>query len=375
MQTTEAQSVDAESEARIREVIGRWEPARKDCLVLGMTPDASLRRYFRVRWDSGRPASALAMVFLSLAVPEAVGKHAVNSYDSYVQLTHFLSRHGVSVPTLYFESEAPPILILEDLGDVMLADVLLGRAGQANPEDRLARLYSRACEIIVEIQRIPSESGFFPFERGFTEEIYVNEMSETLDFLLRPLDASPDRYRVFEEASALIADELGSFPKILAHRDFHSWNLMVDPSEQVRVIDFQDALLATGSYDLVSLLNDRDADSALGDRLYVQLVQGFYTAAGSRADFYAEYDRALLQRDLKVAGRFAKLSTVRGLTTYAAWIPGTLRRIGRTLERITASGGQHALYGSLLELLCDHFPEVKAGALNPLRFDAPKASE
>jgi len=37
----------------------------------------------------------------------------------------------------------------------------------------------------------------------------------------------------------------------LNHRDYHSWNLMIQ-DEAVRVIDFQDALMAPPQYDLAS---------------------------------------------------------------------------------------------------------------------------
>ena len=56
------------------------------------------------------------------------------------------------------------------------------------------------------------------------------------------------------------------------HRDYHAWNLQVDPRGRVRVIDFQDALLGPALYDLASLCTDRDSDRFVDPELEASLV-------------------------------------------------------------------------------------------------------
>jgi len=349
------------------EVLNRWSPTLRDLRISPLTPDASLRSYYRVhaRATAVVPPSVLAMVFHSLAVPESTGKVSVNSFDAYVELTKFLRRNGIAVPAIYFESTAPHVLLIEDFGDTLLADVLLATE---RDEPLIAKLYREAIAISRRIQAIPQERNFFAYQRSFTPEVYSNEMYETRDFVLRPLRVASSRLALFDDAVRTISEELKHFPEVLAHRDFHSWNLMVDETQHVRVIDFQDALLATGSYDVVGLLNDRDTDSALGDDLYRSLVLEFRDLGKAGGDFFSEYNRTLLQRDLKVAGRFAKLSTVRGLKQYERWIPGTLRRIGRTLERMVRSRGERPIFTSLLEVLEESLPDVRRGIEEPLDF-------
>ncbi len=338
--------------------------------ITPLTPDASLRRYFRVSLLDGR--TIIAMYFDSLAVPEAVGGVNVNSFDSYSILTNFFLPHGVAVPKIYLSQEesanSPAIILLEDLGDTMLMDVLLGAKRCNRP---VADLYREAIDGIVRIQSIPADSSLFAYQRVFAPELYVREMEETLDYVLKPRGITPAEERLVRDGFQHLAAELDSFPKVLVHRDYHSMNLMVDQEERIRVIDFQDALLATRSYDLVGLISDRDTDAALGDELYVSLVR--YLAErlsetngwrGAR-DLFDEYDRALLQRDLKVAGRFAKLVTVRGLVSYGKWIPGTLRRIGRTLERCSTSETLQRMGGVLRK----YSPEIEAGYNAPLRIN------
>lgn len=45
-------------------------------------------------------------------------------------------------------------------------------------------------------------------------------------------------------------------PQVYVHRDYHSRNLMVLPSGNPGILDFQDAVYGPITYDLVSLLRD-----------------------------------------------------------------------------------------------------------------------
>jgi len=74
-----------------------------------------------------------------------------------------------------------------------------------------------------------------------------------------------------------IAELLDRQTPCLNHRDYHSWNLMIQ-DEAVRVIDFQDALMAPPQYDLASLLNDRVTDSVIRPALEERLVRYLYRA-------------------------------------------------------------------------------------------------
>lgn len=345
-----------------------------------MTPDASQRRYFRVNLEpgchvfggapqragneaAGTPAreSCVAMFFDSVSSPEASGATAIDADDAYVELSHFFSDHGVAVPALIVDAREQALLVIEDLGDVNLAACVL----QGHPS--LDTYCDLALEQIAAIQRIGADERCIAFRRGFSADQYVREMSEFDDFLLKPRGTNAENRAKFQASTQQLADELGSAPRVLVHRDYHGWNLLVH-RDRIRVIDFQDALLATRPYDLVSLLNDRDMDSLLGVTRYVRLVKQFASLQRDPNSFMHEYDLVLLQRDIKVAGRFAKLSAVRGLKQYEQWIPGTIRRIGRTLERLVGDPNARFDAAGLLELLLPALPEIGEGRDTPLRF-------
>src|SRR5690606_28805138 len=45
-------------------------------------------------------------------------------------------------------------------------------------------------------------------------------------------------------------------PQVCVHRDYHSRNLLLTASDEIAVLDFQDAVQGPFTYDLVSLLRD-----------------------------------------------------------------------------------------------------------------------
>ena len=105
-----------------------------------------------------------------------------------------------------------------------------------------------------------------------------------------------------------IAGRLDRAPAFLNHRDYHSWNLFVHDRE-IRVIDFQDALLGPATYDLATLLNDRDTPALVTPDLEHRLVEYYYDAwhqAGgdplSHDAVWHEYNLCLLQKACKVVG-------------------------------------------------------------------------
>ena len=330
-------AVPADVENLLAEIVARWSTEIKIENISALTPDASLRRYYRINLRGAAHPTAVAMVFDSVASPEHDGGCSVTADVASVELGRFFGSHGVSVPELYCDARDPAVLLIEDLGDRPLIGALSPAYGVEGTHIRKKpdALYTDALEQIRTIQAIPHVAGFFPFERKFGASLYFKEMLEFRDFVLMPRRATASLIKIAERTCTQLAEDLDKLPKALVHRDFHSWNLLIDAKECLRVIDYQDALLATRCYDIVALLNDRDTDAALGAPLYAEMLDNFAADFRSRGEFELEYYPVLLQRDLKVAGRFAKLASQRGLIHYEKWIPGTLRRIGRTLRRLS----------------------------------------
>lgn len=306
--------------------------------------DLSPRRYFKVLLKNNCPISTtkgtiVVMYFDSVKPPE-VGSDALkagiakNSFESFLEIGEFLQKNGVSVPKIYHSSVDLNIILMEDLGSSPLF-TLISDTKVDHPN-----LYHKAVDNLYSFQNIKQDSEFFIFQRGFSESLYVNELNEFRDFILPDTINSTEK-TIVDSFFSDIASEINNFKKALVHRDYHSWNIMYDFFGELRLIDYQDALMGTRSYDLVALVHERDIDTLLGEELVSKLEEHFFSLYNDSYLKEYEYPRVLLQRDMKVAGRFAKVLKTRGLTTYGAWIPGTVARIDSTLRALHPSMKKH----------------------------------
>ena len=88
-------------------------------------------------------------------------------------------------------------------------------------------------------------------------------------------------------------------------------------------------------YDFISLLNDRGSDIIIGEVGMEMLKNSFSSLLNIKRDeFDSEYYLTLLQRDLKVAGRFEKLA-LKGMESYRQFIPHTVSRIENGLSYLS----------------------------------------
>ncbi|MDD2941583.1 MAG: phosphotransferase [bacterium] len=353
------------SQERLAQLFTAWQPAYEIEKIEAVTGDASLRRYFRIYYRSGTSGlhsyTVVAMVFDSLK-PAEVGD-PVSSSESYQTLSGVFAACEVAVPQLFGETLDGRVLFLEDLADVSLSSLV--RPGEV--EDEVLNYFYDAVRQLLLLQEI--DNTVFPYSRAFSEDIYVREMKEFSEYYLGLERAERCRANSFY---IFLARELSTYPQVLVHRDFHASNIHVDPALRIRVIDFQDALWGNRCYDIASLLNDRDMDSALGEQ-NLRLVWRFFAEQSGvigkeeAESLQKQYLLCLLQRDLKVVGRFSKLSRERGLKHYEKWIPGTLRRIGRNLNHLAKEAGA-VPYRDFLAALAGESQEVANGAQLEVKF-------
>jgi hypothetical protein len=120
-----------DADALARAATSAWPHATLTAIepLLG---DASARRYVRVRLAGAAPASAIAMLLphdTPASASEELTGGSVATELPFIDLQRFLARHDVPVPALHQYDEAAGILLLEDLGDVALADAATTRGG------------------------------------------------------------------------------------------------------------------------------------------------------------------------------------------------------------------------------------------------------
>lgn len=268
--------------------------------IVALTPDASTRKYFRIRWKRG---TAVAAVYPDPFDPD------IHPYLDVTRL--FLACH-LPVPEVYAVEGGSGIIIQEDLGDRQLCqlfdsisaeerDICVEQAIkviariQAATETAFARK-SIASKLAFDEAKLGWELGFF------TEHYFGSLRGETL----RHAEAAELNVELND-----IAAELAACPRVLCHRDFHGANLMVDRKNRLRIVDHQDARMGPVSYDLVSLLMDRQpAPPSLAEvrdyRLYfLEQRRRQSLPPIDPDDFCKEFRLMSIQRGLKAIGTFS----------------------------------------------------------------------
>jgi len=350
------------SAQKLRTVFGRETTILSLAALAG---DASSRRYYRAKVaGSATPSSVIIMELPSGSVLPvsseelAIFKKPLDELP-FLNVHRFLTGIGVKVPRLYTQSMDEGLLFLEDLGDLALWDKVQGLSSS-----EILTWYQKAIDELLVLQirgTKERDESCIAFQQRFDFRLYMWEFDHFLEFGLekRPRtnvdQTSKTKLRsVFIE----IAQRLDRLTPCFSHRDYHSWNLMIH-DEAVAVIDFQDALLAPPQYDLASLLNDRITDSIIQPDLEEKLIDYYVTKrldiggeSINRDEFMELYLLSVIQRDLKVVGRFYYLDVVKGKSTYKKFIPPTVRRLKRNFARLPQTE-------KLIPILAEHYEEMR----------------
>ena len=309
--------------------------------VVSQTPlkgDASARRFWRVvlaQRKKHAPGSAIVVDLGPDDLPlyaRALGLYPKSMREPpWINVHRFLKSFEVPVPDLYGWSATERALLVEDVGSTALADA--ARTGDA------ADLYRDAVRELLRLH-VEGTEGRDPrcvaFGVAYDEQLFAWEMEQFVEYGLAEVAPGADP-RALRDDVARLARRLGQLPRVFSHRDFHGNNLFVQGNGRIRIIDFQDALMAPAAQDLAVLLTTRDTAELITPRIESRILD-FYYAGRARAgglglsyeEFLASYRLCVLQHALKVIGRFVYLER-NGTTGYARYLPYALAQARRML--------------------------------------------
>jgi hypothetical protein len=281
-----------------------WLESARKCALLELVAlpgGAGARRYYRARFADGTTA------VLMYALPEDAAilppqLRASAAEIPFLEVTELLARHGVPVPEIYAVERAERWVLLEDFGDVHLLDLA--------PRARAERL-TEAVDLLARVHALPREDAL-PFRRRFDAEWARFELRTFAEHGA----AESVRAALDPELDALAA-AVAALPPVLALRDYQSQNLMVDPRGRLRLLDYQDALLAPAELDLAALLHDSYVETAPDERA---ALAGRYWRARGRAADPAGYALMIVQRKCKDFGRYRLLVERKGDHRYRPYI-------------------------------------------------------
>jgi len=289
--------------------------------------DASFRRYFRVSADTG---SRIIMD----APPDK------ENCAPFVQVAELMQAAGLLVPRVLAWDRDQGFMLLDDLGQQTMMDVI----DRAHPSANLP-LYKRATEALLRWQQA-SRPQVLP---AYDEALLQRELSLFPDWYLaqhRQVTLRDAQRDMLTRTFALIVQRNLIGPKVYVHRDFMPRNLMMPHDAQeprLGVLDFQDAVYGPVTYDIASLM--RDAFLSWEEDMVLDVTIRYWEQARQRGlmDFegwsqdFGEFWRAVewmgLQRHLKVAGIFARLTLRDGKPKYLADAPRFIGYIRATASR------------------------------------------
>lgn len=248
-----------------------------------LNADASTRRYERLRRKTETAMLMDAPPLEAAPCPpgaddderiklgwNAISRLAASRVEAFAAVASHLESLGLSAPKVLDQNFTHGLALLEDLGDDLFAEVIM-KGG-----DEIA-LYAAAGEVLAAVHRAPAPF-VLPYGGGTNAggewpilsydhlalsaniDLFVEWMPQR-DLEMRMGEQTRLRWeRVRENLIAKAED----FPRALILRDTHAENLLWLPRRdglaRVGLLDFQDAVLGWGEWDMSMLLHDARRD-------------------------------------------------------------------------------------------------------------------
>ncbi len=317
--------------------------------------DASSRKYYRAVLKDGRGVKSMIVMKADPFVDQGLEL-------SFLVVRDHLERSGVRVPKVHDVDPARGLVLLEDLGDVTLLRLLQ----ECSDSESERHYYERVIDALVVLQVRAGPVGAIRKIEAFTLQFDLEKLMWETHFTIEHFyekylkrEISTEHRAILEEGFAEICGRLAAEPQVLAHRDFHSRNVMVVPGGSPEgqadyvMIDFQDARMGPAQYDLVSLLKDSyyQLEEAQIQRLIDYYIARYEALSGHALDrqrFIEIFDIMAVQRNFKAIGSFASFLNRRGDASYLKYIGNTFENIRRTLLK-------YPRYSALREVLFHYY--------------------
>ena len=300
--------------------------------------DASFRRYLRLDSVSGD----------SLIVMDAPPDK--EDCAPFVKVQALMAEAGLCVPQILDWDAAHGFILLNDLGSKTVIEAL----DPEKPQDAEA-WYRSALETLLEWQ-LASKSGNVGNLPPYNEALLRRELQLFPDWYItqhRQFTLNDKQQALLSKTFDQIVAHNLQAPSVYVHRDFMMRNLMQPVSEgaPLGVLDFQDAVYGPITYDIASLL--RDAFITWEEDFVIDITIRYWekarkaglvgaNSASGWGDDFGEFYRGVewmgLQRHLKVAGIFARLTLRDGKPKYLADTPRFIHYIRTTCDRYRALG-------------------------------------
>ena len=285
--------------------------------IIPIKNDASFRKYYRIKNKK----------LIVMDAPPDKGE----SIEQFRTIADIIHSFNLSAPQIVSFDTKQGFMLLEDFGQTSFSNIL--------NKDNESKLYKKAIEVLIQINKqSKSKEKQLSKLKSYSIDLLVNESLLFIDWYLEKREGvliSSDQKKEFIHILNDFYKNIKPQSSTLVLRDYHVDNLFYLSNQkslkQVGLIDFQDAVIGSSIYDLVSLLEDvrRPLKTDLQNELLEFYMKGINIKA---QDVEREIKFFSIQRNLKILGIFYRLSIRDKKDSYLKYLPNAVKLIRKNLQ-------------------------------------------
>ena len=293
--------------------------------VTPLTGSASNRQYARISGPAGS--------YIGVAGTDPLENNAFLTIAG-----HFHSK-GIPVPEVLAVSEDGMTYLQEDLGDVLLSDLVAkaGKDGGIIPDSSLERLLCRTMSMLPKIQFEGADGLDFSVcypQPSFDRRMILFDLNYFKYCFLKPSGLEFNEVRLQDDFERFADDLLRDESDTFLYRDFNARNVMIR-DDQPYFIDFQGGRRGPIYYDVASFVYQ--ARARYPQRLKEKMLESYLSSLGQ----YMEVDRPyfderlrlfVLFRTLQVLGAYGFRGLVENKAQFVVSIPPAIESLKELLK-------------------------------------------
>ena len=305
--------------------------------IVPLTGSASNRKYFRL---SGGGRSCIGVVGTDARENEA-----------FLTIARHFHAKDINVPEIYAVSEDRMSYIQEDLGNVVLFDMLTQARKAGEGMERVEALLCKTMSMLPKIQYEGAEGLDFSVcypQPAFDRRMVMFDLNYFKYCFLKPSGLEFDEVALQDDFERFADDLLVEDTDTFLYRDFNARNVMVCGDEPY-FVDFQGGRRGPVYYDVASFVWQARARYSETSRQrmldsYLEALTAYRNI--DRAAFVERLDLFILFRLLQVLGAYGFRGLVEQKANFVTSIPAAISELRSVLD------GFSEKYPYMTDILC-----------------------
>lgn len=216
--------------------------------VQDLAGDASARSYKRLARNTGSGKAETAILMID---PDG-------DTATFFRIARYLVGLGLSAPQIYAKDDNLGLMLIEDLGDALVAK-------SATSPQQETEMYCAAADVLIALRNAPPAPDLPKATPAYLAQL----IEPAFEFYLSGHDIEDSRKTRLIDLFETLLTKFAPETDVTVLRDYHAENILWLPNRdgvaRAGVLDFQDAWQGHPAYDLVSLLQDARRDGVASD--------------------------------------------------------------------------------------------------------------